>query len=158
MLYRNGLKGILIEPNRELIKLSKIFRKKDIAALAVGCADYNGIATLYISKTPVLSSFNYNAELQIRKVEYLPLLTLDNILKDFKYSFINFLSIDVEGLSLSVLRGAYQSLTKTLLLCIEYDNERDILNFDDLLNNKFERIGIFGCNILYLNKNFKSSF
>ncbi|MEZ5194836.1 MAG: hypothetical protein R2764_00075 [Bacteroidales bacterium] len=59
LLYRKGYSGIIIEPNKELVRLFRIFRKRDIA-LMLGCSDITAVKKLFISKTPALSTFDLN--------------------------------------------------------------------------------------------------
>jgi FkbM family methyltransferase len=156
-LYKNGFKGYIVEPNKELANLYKYFRKRDMV-FQFGLSNEVGLFVMNISKTPVLSSFNNLDENLIWKKEYIPVLTLDEIDKSLCLNHIDFLSIDTEGLNYKVLLGATQTLNKTLLLCIEVDNEKDELEVIDLLcnNNKFSLINKIHCNLFFENKNLKN--
>lgn len=161
LFYRNGFTGICIEPNKELVKLHKKFRKKDII-IPVGCSDKNGVFVFYHSKIPVLSSFKYdtflNSKIQDKQnfwyKEYIPVLRLDDIVQniDIPYQYISFLSIDVEGLDFNVLLGANNTIKKVLLICIEFNNmetRQKIVEF--LLSNGFELINEISCNLIFKN-------
>ncbi len=150
LLYRKGLKGIVIEPNNELIDLFRTFRRRDIP-LAIGCGNSGTIAEFHISKTPVLSSFQSNRETNNYKSLFVPILPLDSVMENMNYTFISLLSIDVEGFNYEVLKGATQTIKRSLLICIEFDTEDDKEKFTELLGSDFELLKTFGCNLVYRN-------
>ena len=151
LLYRKGQRGVVIEPNQELIGLFKKFRKRDIA-LGIGCSNKSTILKFNISKTPVLSSFSNDRGIILDKQVYLPVMTLDQALENIEFQVISLLSIDVEGLNREVLEGATTSLKKTLIVCIEFDTSEEKKGFETILNNDFELIHTVKCNLIYLNK------
>lgn len=151
-LYRKGYRGIIIEPNIELINLHRKFRKDDIH-IAVGCGVSDEIKKFSFSKTPVLSSFVKEEVPNILKSEYLPVYRLDTIISSLNISMISFLSIDVEGWDYEVLLGSKETLKKTYLICIEANSEdqsQRIINF--LLNANFDYIKKINCNLFFKNK------
>jgi FkbM family methyltransferase len=156
LLYRNGLNGLIIEPNPELISLFSKFRTRDIA-LPIGCSDSALLLKFNISKTPVVSSFLSAREDNFYKSIYVPVLPVDLIVKPVQFKFICFMSIDVEGLNLEVLKGATYTLKSTLLLCIEYDNDSEKNKFIKVLGQDFSLIEEFGCNAFFLNRNLSES-
>jgi len=152
LLYRNGYNGILIEPNAELCNLSKKFRKKD-KVLNIGVGIEVGVYPFYLSNTPVASSF-LESHLEQRDmllwgVEYVPVLSVDTVVKSMGLKSIGVLSIDVEGWNYDALISAKDSLDKVSILCIEYDDRRnDIIDY----LSGFELIDDNGCNLIMLNK------
>jgi len=151
LLYRHGYRGIVIEPNEELVDLFKIFRKDDIV-LMLGCSNEAALLKFYISKTPVISSFSNRREVNLDRSVYLPLLPLDTITRELHFKFIHFLSIDVEGLNFEVLEGATETLKKSLIVCLEYDLESEKENFRIQLGGDFDLLSVFGCNLIYVNR------
>lgn len=152
LLYKQGLKGIIIEPNTELIRLFELYRKND-TLLAIAASDFMGVLKFYISKTPVLSSFS--KEVDFYKTVFVPVLTVDSITKNLDFTFINLLSIDVEGFNKEVLDGSATTLEKTLLLCIEFDSDEEKNDFIEKLRNRFDLLSIYGCNLIFENRNLK---
>jgi FkbM family methyltransferase len=151
LFYRNGFRGVAVDPNTELISLFKIFRKRDIA-LAVGCSDENTVLKFKISKTPVLSSFSDDVEVDIYEEYYCPIVRVDDLLKNIQFGIIFFLSIDVEGLNFEVLTSAKKTLSKVLLLCIEYeDKEQEIITLMEQNGFKFLK-NISNCNLVFINE------
>ena len=156
LLYRKGQRGVVIEPNQELLGLFRKFRKRDIA-LGIGCSNTSSVLKFNISKTPVLSSFSNDRGVNTAKQIYLPVMTLDQALANIDCPVISLLSIDVEGLNKEVLLGAKESLKKALLLCIEFDDDPERFEFDKILNQDFELIKTVSCNLIYRNKRLAES-
>jgi FkbM family methyltransferase len=157
LLYRNGMRGVVIEPNPELIALFAKFRKRDIA-LMIGCSNEPALLKFNISKTPVVSSFLTERDADFYKSVYIPVLPVDTALHNIDFEYINFLSIDVEGLNVQVLQGAIEIIKKTLLICLEYDNDQEKERFFEILKNDFVQINELGCNVIYLNKNLSKEY
>lgn len=158
LLYRNGYRGITIEPNLELLNLHKIFRNQDIH-LGIGCSETPGILEFHISKTPVLSSFTgVLPQENILATEYVPVMPIDlildnNILKDRMVSFLN---IDVEGMNFEVLQSGNKTLPFCAILCVEFDSdlEKKLISNSKLLENNFSLHKEVFCNLIYLNNLF----
>jgi len=157
LLYRHGLNGIIIEPNEELINLFRKFRKRDIP-LMVGCSNEASVLKFNISKTPVISSFSQSRDINTYKSTYIPVMSIDSVLSHIDFTFISFLSIDVEGLNYEVLQGASVTIKRSLVVCIEFDLESDKGKFNDLLGADFELLALFGCNLIYFNKILMAKF
>ena len=150
LMYRNGMRGYVIEPNRELLNLHRSFRKFDKQIL-IGCGNENTILELKISKTPVLSSFNDTTILNFQKAEFVPVLKLDDALLNQKLDIISFISIDVEGMNLDVLKGAKCTISKTRILCIEFESENEK---QDIINelSDFNLVLTVNCNLIFQHK------
>jgi len=158
LFYRKGYKGLIIEPNSELIKLFRIFRPKDIA-VEIGCGDEAELKIFYISKTPVLSSFSkesidsFGMKNNVWSTKYLPILPLDILVNQIQINWVFFMSIDVEGSDYECLIGAKNTLEKTLFLSIEVNNlelETQIVDFLKSINFSF--LIKLGCNDIFKNQ------
>ena len=158
LLYRKGLSGVVIEPNRELLFLHQVIRPQDIA-IGVGCGQDVSLSKFQVFSTPVRSSFSQEdvkqtlaRNIRISRTEYLPILPLDLILAEIEYDWICLLSIDTEGLDYEVLLGATQTLKKTLFICIEAnesETEKKIIGV--LQKTNFEVLRHFHCNVVLRN-------
>lgn len=151
LMYRKGLNGIIIEPNVEFAKLFKKFRKKDIV-LMIGCSNETTVLPFHISKTPVISSFNQNKDVNVYKTEYLPVMELDNAIKNLNLEFVNLLSIDAEGLNIEVMEGGPETIAKSLIVCVEFETEDEKKKIANILGDQFKFLKTFGCNMIFLNK------
>ena len=153
LFYRKGYRGVSIEPNSELARLHRWFRRGD-KVIKIGIGNRAGIFEFSISKTPVLSSFKKINGPGLWKTEYVPVLTLDDVTEFAKPERIFLLNVDTEGLNFEVIQGAAKTLELTDLLCIEVDddaNESEITHHLTTVN-EFKRIGKLGCNLLFANK------
>jgi FkbM family methyltransferase len=125
-LYRQGLHGVLVEPNPELVRLLRWFRPRDVV-IAAGCDAVPSARPLFLYTTPADSSFSeariarneIEKGLRRRASPLVPLLPLDAILAAVVHEWVYFLSIDAEGLDDRVLEGASRVLEKTFLVCVE---------------------------------------
>lgn len=155
LLYKKGMKGIIIEPNKELINLFKIFRKKD-RLLNIGVSNITSMLNFFVSKTPVISSFVDNwRDSDVSNSYFVPVMPLDDALRNCLKKPIFFLSIDVEGLNTEVLEGARESVAKSLLVCVEWDDIEEKKKYHKMLGTDFEPLIDLGCNTIFENKNFK---
>ncbi|TLU81969.1 MAG: FkbM family methyltransferase [Chlorobium sp.] len=149
LLYKKGWSGITVEPNAALLKLHRLFRKRDIQ-VNVGCGNKSSLLRFYVSRTPVLSSFIEQEVKHLAVVKYLPIMTIDELLEPFKDKEIALLSIDTEGFDLNVLLGAINTLKRTKFVCFESNND-----FDEskkialLLAENFEHCATLGCNEVF---------
>lgn len=149
LLYSKGAKGICIDANKEFRYLYKLFRRRDIF-LPIGIGSFSELAKFYISKTPVISGFEKS--LLTKKVEFVPILTLDNVCKNLSLTKVDFLNIDVEGLNFDVLKGSVLVLSITKIICIEYDDEDEKSRIISFLENEFNLIEEIACNLIFRRK------
>ena len=160
LLYRHGAKGIVIEPNMELLRQHKFFRKRDIH-LPIGCGSTACLGRFHVAATPVLSSF-CEKEIQGGKIrgmkvlreEYVPILPLDAVMLEFPYTRIDVLSIDTEGLDLEVLKGARETLKHTMLLVVEANSPEEEEGVMNHLAGRFVLSKKCGCNLILKNASF----
>lgn len=146
LLYKKGFRGVIIEPNPELIRLFKIFRKKDLT-LMIGCGEATSILPFHISNTPVLSSFE-NTIGTVANL-YLPVMRLDDALSNIEADVIDFLNIDVEGMNLKVLNGAINTIAKTRIACIEFDNDIEKEQIIKVMANTHKLYRTLSCNLIF---------
>jgi FkbM family methyltransferase len=152
LLYRKGMSGIVLEPNRELCRLFKFARGRD-TVLNIGCSNFSGITRFNVSKTPVLSSFRKEWQDSEIYLSYLvPVLRLDDALRNIQDKDIFLLTVDTEGYNYMTLEGSVQTLKKSLLVCLEWDEENEKRNYEILLGPDFSFLRDFGCNSVYLNQ------
>tara|TARA_B100001769_G_scaffold269816_1_gene260162 strand:- start:345 stop:1091 length:747 start_codon:yes stop_codon:yes gene_type:complete len=122
MLYKNGWKGINIDLDFNSIDMFNYFRPKDDNILSA-LSNKKGQADLYFfhnraAKNTISKSRGTGAR-SIKKIE---VNTLDNIIKNskFKIKDIDFLSIDVEGNELNVLKGLNFKKYRPKIISIEF--------------------------------------
>jgi FkbM family methyltransferase len=119
-LYREGFTGIVVEPNRSLLRLHRIFRPNDLH-LGIGCGERAACLSFQHATSHVLSGFQSEGlkASDFRGTELIPVLPLDIIMQEIDFQEITVLSIDVEGFDLQVVLGAGETLKKTRIVVIE---------------------------------------
>ncbi len=124
-LYRNGCRGINIDPNRESIKLFNKKRRKDINVhCGIGCE--KGIKDFYIFGNSMLNTFDSevaNIQGGVVATERVKVETIANVLFRHQYSAIpDFLSLDTEGMDEEILKSIFSVSSQFGLpkvICVE---------------------------------------
>ena len=149
LFYRKGFQGILIEPNSELSRLCRRFRKRD-AFLNVGAAENAGVAEFRIGESSVKAGFLEDGK--TRRISWVPLFPVDKIWEVVgKRTPVFLFSIDTEGFDLNVLLGAKETIQHTACVVVEAQkNYREISKLLGSLN--FEKTCERGCNTIWINR------
>jgi hypothetical protein len=94
------------------------------------------------------------------KKQYVPVLTLDDVIDSLNPSRIFFLNIDTEGLDIEVLLVADRTLERTVLLCIEvFDEARKIPILQQLAKtHDFIVTRRMGCDLMWVNRRIVPDF
>ena len=121
-LYRNGWKGINVDLDFNSIDMFNYFRPRDnnfVAALS----NKKGQADLYFfhNRAPK-NTISKQRGKGAKSIKRIKVDTLDNIIKNskFKIKDIDFLSIDVEGNELNVLKGLNFGKYRPKIVSIEF--------------------------------------
>ena len=171
-LYKKGWRGINIDLNSLSIELFNYFRPKDIN-LNVGLAKNRGFKKLYFSGdfSPLntfdenhLKFLNKNFKIEIEELKYRKIKTqnINSILKKFKCSKVDFLTIDLEGYEHEILKTLNFKKFKINLMCIEIlsHNLKSKKNYTNIMKilkkNNFKLIYKTGVNCFF--KNIKWNF
>jgi len=147
LLHKKGWSGINIDLDKKNIDLFNIDRRGDENVRAAISSSFKKMDLyFYHDKSPIntlsKSVANYqNAD--IKEIRSVDTKTLNSIIENSQYknSKIDFLSIDVEGLELEVLKGFDISLYKPKIIVIEYLDlslkklEIKNLNIDNITNS-----------------------
>ena len=129
LFYRLGWRGITVDPIKFNFYLHRIFRSKDIQYENLVSSE-NRTETFYelspweLSTTdPQIFDYQVRNGAKLVKTIQLRTITLGEIYRSHTMVHPHFLSIDVEGQEISVLRGIDFSYFKPDLICVEeHDN------------------------------------
>lgn len=145
--YRRGGKGVCIDPNPIIYVRLKRHRKRDICLNAGVSETAVEKADFYILKSDTLSTFSkekaeylikYSDE-EIDEVVKIPILSINEVMKILP-ECPNLVSIDTEGMDLSILKGIDYEEYRPQVFCIEtltYEKQqverkiREIIDFMD---------------------------
>ena len=149
--YLRGSRGILIEPNPFLFKKLKKMRPKDIVLnTGIGFnetaqADFfvfpnyaNGLNTFSEKEARHWENIGMKGlgKIPIEKIIKMPLVTVNNILEQhFNGKSPNFISLDVEGLDLEILKSIDYTRIKPEVICVEtlaYDEDQKTFKLNEI--------------------------
>lgn len=159
--YKKGWRGINIEPNPILLDKFKLIRPEDIN-INVGVGESNGILPFYILEDDTISSFNYkfavknakNFNSRIVAKKNIEILTIKSILNEYlKDNAIDFMSIDVEGYDLEVLKGNDWIKFRPKIVLVE-SNRQGSLIAQYMKNIDYELVYSNGCNSFFLSNEY----
>ncbi len=123
LLEQNGWRGILVEPQAALCEKLRLARKNaQVFQVACSAPGKEGEATLHISTHDGLSTLEKQADshgVKFAGTESVKVTTLDKVLGEAKAGPIDFLSIDVEGHEIEVMRGLDFKKHRPSLILIE---------------------------------------
>ncbi len=129
-LYKKGWRGLVIDPNSELIARHKRIRKRDVA-VCVGIGVEKEVRDYLIYTDPELNTFSGDQEakneavgrrvIEKRKMSIVP---LSEILDEYlpKKATVDLLSIDAEGMDLQVLESNnWKKYRPKVIICEDLD-------------------------------------
>ena len=119
LLYKKGWSGINIDINHISIRLFNIMRRKDININSAVSLKEKNVKFFY---DKLLSPYNSLVKQKdLKNSHYVKSETLSNIIDKTKYKnkFIDFLSVDVEGKDLEVLKSLDFKRYKPKFICVE---------------------------------------
>ncbi len=141
--YEQGSKGVLIEPNPYLYRKLKSTRSRDvvlntgIGLSEVAAADFyvfpdyaNGLSTFSAVEAHHWEENGMKGlgKIPVEKVIQMPLVPVNQILEKYFDQVPNFISIDVEGLDLDILKSMDFERYRPEVICVEtmvYDEKME---------------------------------
>ena len=142
--YLRGHRGVCVEPDATLLKAFRRKRGGD-TLLNIGIAPEDGEADFYVLTTPTLNTFSrteaerfasYGAQ-RIERVEKLAIRNVNAVIREHFPARPDFLSLDVEGLDLSILRSLDFDNCAPDVCCVEtlsYTEDRSERKLDDIID------------------------
>jgi len=166
--YERGCRGINIDANPENIESFIKHRPGDIN-LNFGVGDRNGEAKFYVMKDRTLSTLSKieveameKQGKELERIEVVQIRNIQSILGEYSNNvFPDFLSIDVEGYELEILKTIDYKVNSPKIICIEIaeyssigagKKKIDLLNF--LLNNGYYEYACTNLNSILVKNEF----
>lgn len=167
LLYLKGSQGVCIEPNPKLFNNIRRKRTRDSCLnMGVGITSTKE-APFYCMSSSTLSTFSkedaermasYGNE-KIEEVITIPLISFDEVVTKYLPSYPNFISLDVEGLDLAILKSIDFTQYRPQVFCVETltyteDNtEQKILTtIEFMLDNGYFVYGDTFVNTIFVDK------
>ena len=159
-LYRKGCRGVLVEADPSLIPLIRRVRPKD-KILNVGVGEKGGHSSqFFVFTQSAINTFDPK-EAEIRKnqgetlkcVVDVPIQTINSILSENFKTVPDFLSLDIEGLDLSVLKTLDVYAYPIPIICVEtcLFSQTHIKDTDTEIISFMESVGYFVYATTYIN-------
>lgn len=127
LFYKNGSRGINIEPDPNLFKEFIKYRKQDIN-LNLGISNTAAEMDFFIMNVPTLNTFSSEEALKyqqegnykVKEIKKINVETISNILsKYYNNAFPDFLTIDAEGIDEIVLKSIDYNSNYPIVICTE---------------------------------------
>ena len=176
LLNKRGWSGINIDLDEENIDLFNSYRKKDVN-LATAVSDKEGETDLYFyhNKSALNTISKENADFQKAKVSAIKKIktqTINKIIENsqFKDRKIDFLSVDVEGSELAILKNFDFTKYSPKVIVVEYLDlslkKLEIKNLDInniikseiyklIESNNYTLVNILHSDLVFINNNFR---
>lgn len=123
LLEQNGWRGILVEPMSAYFgKLVSARPRSKVYQAACSAPDKRGAAVLHVASHDGFSTLQPQRDshgVEFSRTETVPVMTLDDILEKEGNPRVDFVSIDVEGGEVEVLRGFNLERHRPALVLIE---------------------------------------
>jgi len=159
-LYRNGCRGVLIEADPSLIPLIRRTRHKD-KTINLGAGTSDGCSMkFFIFELSGLNTFDskeaelrQNAGEKLHSVIDVPIKSINAILSEYCPTTPDFLSLDIEGLDLPVLKTLDVQTYPIPVMCVEtcLFSQTHIKETDKEIIAFMESIGYFVYASTYIN-------
>jgi len=165
--YKKGFSGVLIEPDFYLFEEIRKRRQRDtVLNFGVGVSNKKE-ADFYIFNYRELNTFSKEIaeetkeEATLEEVIKVPLVTVNDILERYCKICPSFISIDIEGLDLDIIKTLNFKKWRPEVICIETirpSNRQKIQEITDVLaKNNYEVYAETYINTIYVNGDLKIS-
>jgi FkbM family methyltransferase len=135
LFFESGWRGVCVEPVlKNFVKLQKLYEGEEVITVRAAASDFDGQLELNVATIPWaedwgsdVSSPSDDAKERwpdyVWEKEVVPTTTINKILNANKVDRVDFVSIDVEGQELAVLRGFDLAKYQPHLIVVEYSNK-----------------------------------
>jgi FkbM family methyltransferase len=168
LLYTRGNRGVCVEADKTLIPTIQKIRPKDkIINVGVAVSDLSE-ADFFIFDCKGLNTFDKNeAEkraafetFKIKEVVRVPLVSINQIIKENFITYPDFLSLDIEGLDIDVLKSLNFNKYPIPVICVEtctysenHIRPKDITIAEFMIKQGYEVYADTYINTIFVNKN-----
>ena len=171
--YKHKSRGVCVEADSSLIDKIKKIRPGDKVINAGVSVSIRGKADFYIFNESAINTFNKqeaderasSGRYKLVKVNQVELININDIIKNNFSTYPDFLSIDIEGLDLEVLRSLNYEKFPIPVICVETCNysenhirPKEKLISEFMLTQGYEIYADTYLNTIFVNKNWFYKF
>ncbi|MEM9110813.1 MAG: FkbM family methyltransferase [Planctomycetota bacterium] len=152
-LYRDGCKGLLVEPDPRCVTLLRRWRSRDVIVPALA-GEHSTCEILSIHQHTTMNEIGGIGKQFIGQM-LLPVVRVDDLIKtlsqnDDSWKRILLLSVDTEGFDEYVLRGSVDTISKTQFVCVENWKDQEVVKrINDLIGSDFRPVHQTALNIVF---------
>ena len=151
LLEQRGWRGILVEPLSSRCERLRAMRAgSKVFQVAVGSPEERGEMVLHVTADDMFSSLQARERGPLETgQETVTVTTLDDVLAEAGGPAVDFLSIDVEGMEISVLEGFSLERVRPKLVLVE-DHLKSLSLHRHLIGRGYKLVKRTGCNNWYI--------
>jgi FkbM family methyltransferase len=151
LLEQHGWRGALVEPlSAKCDRLRAGRPGSHVLHVAVGAPEDRGETTLHVTADDMFSSMEVRGQGPATTAsETVRVITLDDALAELGWPELDFISIDVEGFELAVLRGFSLERVRPKLMLLE-DHMKDLRLHRHVWQRGYRLVKRTGCNNWYM--------
>jgi len=151
LLEQHGWRGALVEPLAEKCDRLRAGRPGSrVFQAAVGAPEDRGETTLHVTADDMFSSMAVRGQGPAKMAcETVRVITLDDVLVELGWPELDFVSIDVEGFELAVLRGFSLERVRPKLMLLE-DHLKDLRLHRHVWQRGYRLVKRTSCNNWYM--------
>ncbi len=150
-LERAGWHGILVEPQSQCCEKLRVARpQSQVFQVACGAPEQRGKAMLHLNDTGSKLAAGKLNDSAADGFEAVQVMTLDDVLQKSGNPKVDFLSIDVEGLELEVLRGFSLEQHRPRLMLVEDNLPNRLTVHHHIKKRGYQLVKRTGCNNWYV--------
>jgi FkbM family methyltransferase len=133
LFYRKGGRGVLVEPNVDLTPKLKAERPRDVVLTAGVGVDDTAELDYYVLSLPQMNTFDKaraeaieadtGGKVRVLRTVKMPLVNINAVIADHLGAAPDYLSIDVEGLDLAILRTLDFARFRPAVVCAEHSDD-----------------------------------
>ena len=130
LFYRKGGHGVLVEPNVDLTPKLQDERPRDVVLTAGVGIDDTAEMDFYVLNMPQLNTFDKSragqvvassdGKVRLLRTVKMPLLNINRVIAEHLGAAPDYLSVDVEGLDLAILKTLDFSRFRPAIICAEH--------------------------------------
>jgi FkbM family methyltransferase len=131
--YRKGGRGVLVEPNVDLTPMLQRERPRDVVLTAGVGVDDTAELDYYVLSLPQLNTFdktraeaieaNTGGKVRHLRTVKMPLLNINRVIADHLGAAPDYLSVDVEGMDLAILKTLDFARFRPAIVCAEHSDD-----------------------------------
>jgi FkbM family methyltransferase len=112
---------VMFEPQPKCWPVLEQLQDSSVSLVKAAVGEAAGTIDLYQSQNSEVASVYERSDFKLDEVIKVEMTTIDDVIRDRGYSFVDYIKMDIEGHELSAARGARQSLAQKRIGAISFE-------------------------------------